>query len=61
MPDLHDGIKRLYALYPMSIEEMADYGIAPAEPEPTPAERALAILDPELRHCPLYKAWPRAT
>lgn len=26
--------------------------------EPTPAERAIAILGPELRRCPLYKAGP---
>lgn len=26
--------------------------------EPTPVDRALAILDPELRHCPLYDAGP---
>lgn len=29
-------------------------------PEPTPTERALAILDPELRRCPLYDAGPPA-
>ncbi|MEV7389598.1 hypothetical protein [Streptomyces sp. NPDC091215] len=28
--------------------------------EPTPAERALAILDPHLRACPLYNAGPAA-
>lgn len=27
-------------------------------PEPTPVERALAILDPHLRACPLYKSGP---
>ena len=61
MPELHGPIKRLHAWYFMSAEEMADYGIAPAEPEPTPAECALHILGPELRHCPLYDAGPPAT
>ena len=28
--------------------------------EPTPIERALALLDPELRRCPLYAAGPPA-
>lgn len=32
--------------------------LAREEREPTPAERALAILDPELRRCPLYDAGP---
>lgn len=32
--------------------------LAGAEREPTPVERALAILDPHLRTCPLYKAGP---
>lgn len=36
-------------------------GIAGWKPsEPTPIERALAILDPELRACPLYDAGPPA-
>ena len=29
-----------------------------ADPEPTPTQRALAILDTELRRCPLYDAGP---
>lgn len=34
-------------------------GLAAWEPsEPTPIERALAILDPDLRRCPLYEAGP---
>ncbi|UOB09110.1 hypothetical protein MQE23_08595 [Streptomyces sp. HP-A2021] len=36
-------------------------GLADWEPkEPTPIERALAILEPELRRCPMYKAGPPA-
>jgi hypothetical protein len=36
-------------------------GVLGCEPaEPTPTERALAILDPELRRCPLYNAGPPA-
>jgi hypothetical protein len=36
-------------------------GVAAWEPgEPTPLERALAVLDPELRRCPLYDAGPPA-
>jgi hypothetical protein len=35
-----------------------DNGLPIPPPEPTPAERALAILDPALRRCPLYKAGP---
>lgn len=37
---------------PLGIRAMADLA------EPTPAERALAILDPHLRACPLYAAGP---
>ncbi len=37
---------------PLGIRAMADL------PEPTPAERAFAILDPHLRACPLYAAGP---
>lgn len=35
-------------------------GFLPAEPArgPTPMERALGILDPHLRACPLYKGGP---
>lgn len=46
--------------YSLSDAEIADHGIAVAEPEPTPAERALATLDPHLRACPLYDGGPPA-
>lgn len=41
----------------------APLGFLSREPElePTPAVRAFAILEPELRHCPLYDAGHRGT
>ena len=52
--------KRISIPYPLSDAEVADHGfiVGEPEPEPTPAERALAILDPHLRACPLYNAGP---
>lgn len=44
--------------YPVSDAEIADHGLIVRHSEPTPVERALAILDPELRRCPLYDAGP---
>ena len=44
--------------YPLSDAEIEDHGIVVGLPEPTPVERALAILDPHLRACPLYDAGP---
>ncbi|MFE1264424.1 hypothetical protein ACFW5X_28340 [Streptomyces albogriseolus] len=38
----------------MSAEMAADYGLIP-QPQPTPEERALAILAPHLACCPLYR------
>ncbi|NUS26082.1 MAG: hypothetical protein HOV92_17920 [Streptomyces sp.] len=46
--------------YPLSDAEVADHGIIVGEPGPSPVERALAILDPHLRACPLYAAGPPA-
>jgi len=57
MPDLH--VKRINAWYPISAEEMADRGITPTAPEPAPVERALAILDPELKKLPGYVPVPK--
>jgi hypothetical protein len=53
--------ERISIPYSLSDDEIADHGYVVGPPEPTPAERALAILAPELRHCPLYKAWPHLT
>ncbi|MEU1445480.1 hypothetical protein [Streptomyces mirabilis] len=71
MPDLDDWTTRqidgafMQALH-KAIEETVTgngtgemLGFLPREQrEPTPVERALAILDAELRRCPLYKAGP---
>jgi hypothetical protein len=40
----------------MPVELAIDYGLVPAEPEPTPIERALAILAPHLQGSPLSHA-----
>jgi hypothetical protein len=51
--------EQINAWYPISVEEMADHGITPTAPEPTPVERALAILDPELKKLPGYIPMPK--
>jgi hypothetical protein len=50
--------ERISIPYSLSDDEIADHGYVVGPPEPSPAERALAILDPELRACPLYNAGP---
>jgi hypothetical protein len=56
-----------YAEAQAAVDRILIYGTGTGEPrgflarevrEPTPPERALAILDPELRRCHLYKAGP---
>jgi transposase len=53
-PDLH--VKVLSPTIPMPEWLRIDLGLPPAEPEPTPIERALAILAPHLATEPLYRA-----
>jgi hypothetical protein len=47
-----------YAEAQAAVGRILIYGTGTGQREPTPAERALQILDPALRRCPLYKAGP---
>ncbi|MGW2720822.1 hypothetical protein [Streptomyces sp. NPDC001492] len=46
---------RISIPYPLSEAEIADHGVTVLPPEPTPAERAFAILEPHLHNVPLYR------